>query len=55
MIAHRLKTIKNTDQILAINEGHIQERGTHRELLEHNSLYARLWNLQNRSKEWSLG
>ena len=55
MIAHCLKTIENTDQILVVNEGRIQERGTHRELLECNGLYARLWNLQNRSKEWSLG
>ena len=55
MIAHRLKTIENADQILVVNEGCIQERDTHRELLEHNDLYARLWNLQNRSKEWSLG
>ena len=55
MIAHCLKTIKNADQILVVNEGLIQERGTHRELLERNGLYARLWNLQNRSKEWSLG
>lgn len=55
MIAHRLKTIENADQILVVNEGRIQECGTHRELLERNGLYARLWNLQNRSKEWSLG
>ena len=54
MIAHRLKTIENADQILVVNEGRIQECGTHRELLERNGLYARLWNLQNRSKEWSL-
>ena len=55
MIAHRLKTIENADPILVVNEGHIQEHGTHRELLEHNGLYACLWNLQNRSKEWTLG
>ena len=55
MIAHRLKTIEHADQILVVNEGRIEETGTHRELLERNGLYARLWNLQNRSKEWSLG
>ena len=54
MIAHRLKTIEHADQILVVNEGRIEETGTHRELLERNGLYARLWNLQNRSKEWSL-
>jgi ABC transporter, ATP-binding/permease protein len=55
MIAHRLKTIENADQILVVNEGLIQERGTHHELLERNGLYARLWKLQNHSKEWLLG
>ena len=55
MIAHRLKTVEHADQILVVNEGRIEETGTHRELLERNGLYARLWNLQNRSKEWSLG
>ena len=54
MIAHRLKTVEHADQILVVNEGRIEETGTHRELLERNGLYARLWNLQNRSKEWSL-
>ena len=55
MIAHRLKTIEHADQILVVNEGRIEETGTHRELLARNGLYARLWNLQNRSKEWALG
>mgnify|MGYP000993269618 CR=1 FL=1 len=55
MIAHRLKTVEHADQILVVNEGRIEETGTHRELLVRNGLYARLWNLQNRSKEWSLG
>ena len=48
MIAHRLKTVEHADQILVVNEGRIEETGTHRELLERNGLYARLWNLQNR-------
>ena len=51
MIAHRLKTIENADQILVVTEGYIQEPGAHCDLLECNGLYARLWNLQNRSKE----
>ena len=54
MIAHRLKTVEHADQILVVNEGRIEETGTHRELLARNGLYARLWNLQNRSKKWSL-
>ena len=51
MIAHRLKTIENADQILGVHEGCLQELGTHCEMLDRNGLYARLWNLQNRSKE----
>ena len=52
MIAHRLKTVEHADQILVVNEGRIEETGTHRELLERNGLYARLWHLQNRNKNY---
>jgi ATP-binding cassette subfamily B protein/subfamily B ATP-binding cassette protein MsbA len=47
VIAHRLSTIRNADQILVLLHGSIVERGTHRELIEQNGLYARLSKIQN--------
>jgi ATP-binding cassette subfamily B protein len=46
MIAHRLSTIVDADQILVMEQGRIVERGSHRELLAHDGLYARMWALQ---------
>ncbi|CAK8583662.1 MULTISPECIES: peptidase domain-containing ABC transporter [Priestia] len=46
VIAHRLTTIRDADQILVIDEGKIQERGTHEDLINQKGLYAYLWNKQ---------
>ena len=46
VIAHRLSTIADADQILVMEHGEIVERGSHRELLELNGGYARMWALQ---------
>eukprot|EP00916_Digyalum_oweni_P004030 GHVL01007184.1.p1 GENE.GHVL01007184.1~~GHVL01007184.1.p1 ORF type:complete len:753 (-),score=75.44 GHVL01007184.1:371-2629(-) len=46
MVAHRLSTVKDADQILVLNEGEVVERGTHEELLEMGGLYSHLWSLQ---------
>lgn len=45
-IAHRLSTVKDADEILVLENGHVGERGTHFELLKKNGLYARLWETQ---------
>jgi ATP-binding cassette subfamily B protein/subfamily B ATP-binding cassette protein MsbA len=46
VIAHRLKTIRNADQIFVIDSGRLVEQGRHEELLARNSLYARLYSHQ---------
>ena len=45
-IAHRLSTIIDADRILVMDNGRIAEQGSHQELLAHDDLYARLWELQ---------
>jgi len=45
-VAHRLSTIVGADEILVLHHGEVRERGTHRELLRHDDLYARMWALQ---------
>jgi ATP-binding cassette subfamily B protein len=46
VIAHRLSTVQGADRILVFHHGELREEGTHRELLEREGLYARLYQLQ---------
>ena len=46
VIAHRLSTVRNADQILVLDEGRIVQSGTHRELLAEGGLYADLYRTQ---------
>jgi subfamily B ATP-binding cassette protein MsbA len=46
IIAHRLSTILESDQIVVMDQGRIVDQGTHTELLEHEGIYADLFNLQ---------
>ncbi len=48
VIAHRLSTIRSAGTILVFHHGEIRERGTHEELIEHNGLYRKLYEIQYR-------
>ncbi|MGI5898326.1 MAG: ABC transporter ATP-binding protein [Christensenellales bacterium] len=48
IVAHRLSTIKNADEIIVINDEGVKERGTHEELLKENGIYAELYQYQFR-------
>ncbi len=50
IIAHRLSTVMNADEILVLDAGRIVERGAHRALLERNGLYAQMWALQQQEQ-----
>ncbi len=43
VVAHRLSTVLDSDQIVVLDGGRVAERGTHDELLRRNGLYAELW------------
>jgi ATP-binding cassette subfamily B protein len=46
VVAHRLSTIKNADEIIVLTDQGIQEKGSHRELLDKRGMYAELYNSQ---------
>ena len=46
VIAHRLSTVRNADQIYVLDRGRLSEQGSHETLLANNGIYARLWRVQ---------
>ena len=54
MIAHRLKTVRNADQIIVLNNGNIVERGTHEELMKNKGLYREFIFARQKAIEWQL-
>jgi ATP-binding cassette subfamily B protein len=54
VIAQRLRTVKNADQILVLRDGRIAERGRHQELLRRNGFYRQIYDLELRDQEEAL-
>ena len=54
VIAHRLNTIVNADQIIVLDKGHIKEQGTHKELLSINGWYSHVITEQEQAKKWKV-
>lgn len=54
VIAHRLNTIQNADQILVIDNGQIAQQGTHEELLKQSGIYQDFVNIRKSAAGWSL-
>ena len=55
MIAHRLPTIQNADEILVLEQGTAAERGTHDSLMARNGIYASMWRDYQTSVAWNIG
>ena len=55
VIAQRLQTVRDADQILVLDKGTIAERGTHAQLLEKGTIYPQIYELQLRDQEEALG
>ncbi len=54
MIAHRLKTVKNADQIIVINQGKISQQGTHDELIRQSGIYADFVGMREKAIGWKI-
>lgn len=54
VVAHRLSTIQDADQIVVMDKGSVAERGTHEALVAANGIYARLWAKFNEAQGWGL-
>ena len=54
MIAHRLGTIKNAQQILVLSEGQIVERGTHESLMKEEGVYRRMFSIFDEARRWKM-
>ncbi|WP_417886036.1 ABC transporter ATP-binding protein [Zunongwangia sp.] len=52
VIAHRLSSITNADQILVFDKGKIVSKGKHEDLLKNSALYKRMWDAHNRAKDF---
>lgn len=54
LVAHRLSTVEDADQILVFEQGWLAEQGRHEALLAQGGVYARLWQSWQQARQWSL-
>ena len=54
VIAHKLQTVRNADQIIVVRDGRILETGTHPELLDAQGLYSEYWHTQQTTSGWKI-
>ncbi|MBQ6106185.1 MAG: ABC transporter ATP-binding protein [Lachnospiraceae bacterium] len=54
MIAHRLKTVRNADQILVVDQGRIVQRGTHEALMKEEGIYRRFVSERSEAASWKI-
>lgn len=54
VIAHRLNTIINADQIVVLDQGQLREKGNHRTLLENDDWYAQMYREQEKARNWTV-
>lgn len=54
VIAHRLRTVTDVNQIIVLNNGTVEESGTHSELMDKEGLYYRLYNIQKQTTDWNM-
>jgi ATP-binding cassette subfamily B protein len=54
VIAHRLSTVRNADQILVMEAGRLAERGTHAELLAKPGIYQHFWQIRQNARNWKI-
>lgn len=54
IVAHRLQSIMNADQIVVLDNGNVREVGTHNSLINENGMYAHLWQEQSKAGRWNI-
>ncbi|MEM9093316.1 MAG: ABC transporter ATP-binding protein/permease, partial [Cyanobacteria bacterium P01_F01_bin.53] len=54
VVAHRVATITQVDQIAVLDQGRLVELGKHEQLIAANGLYARLWSRHQAAQNWGL-
>ena len=54
VIAHRLNTIKDADQIIVLNEGKVEEKGSHEELIRNRNRYYNMYTEMEMAKKWTI-